>query len=162
MLQASSKSSNTETGKTQKSLLTCMHPRPQREGAALDDVFESTHVRQSNRINASGRKSHSINRATRTRSRSITRLRLHLSSQPMQIYHLDNRPNVVTSKLHGQENTTVIGDRVSPMPHFDNAECVRLLQNKPGGLVHIMDDQACRSHKNDRPHDGGGIRQELG
>ncbi|KAI9451889.1 hypothetical protein HD554DRAFT_2024264, partial [Boletus coccyginus] len=30
---------------------------------------------------------------------------------------------------------------------FDNAECVRLLQNKPGGLILIMDDQACRSHK---------------
>ncbi|KAJ7776437.1 hypothetical protein B0H16DRAFT_1280224, partial [Mycena metata] len=30
---------------------------------------------------------------------------------------------------------------------FDNAECIRLLQNKPGGLVHIMDDQARRASK---------------
>ncbi|KAJ7265999.1 glycosyltransferase family 2 protein [Mycena haematopus] len=32
-------------------------------------------------------------------------------------------------------------------PYFDNAECIRLLQNKPGGLVHIMDDQARRAPK---------------
>ncbi|KAF8218382.1 glycosyltransferase family 2 protein [Mycena galopus ATCC 62051] len=31
--------------------------------------------------------------------------------------------------------------------YFDNAECIRLLQNKPGGLVHIMDDQARRAPK---------------
>ncbi|KAJ7724605.1 glycosyltransferase family 2 protein [Mycena maculata] len=30
---------------------------------------------------------------------------------------------------------------------FDNAECVRLLQMRPGGLVHIMDDQARRAPK---------------
>ncbi|KAJ7473492.1 glycosyltransferase family 2 protein [Mycena latifolia] len=33
------------------------------------------------------------------------------------------------------------------IPYFDNAECIRLLQNKPGGLVHIMDDQARRAPK---------------
>lgn len=36
---------------------------------------------------------------------------------------------------------------VPSVPYFDNSECVRLLQNKPGGLIHIMDDQAHRSHK---------------
>ncbi|KAG6333627.1 hypothetical protein ID866_5463 [Astraeus odoratus] len=36
---------------------------------------------------------------------------------------------------------------VPTVPYFDNSECVRLLQNKPGGLIHIMDDQARRSHK---------------
>ena len=36
---------------------------------------------------------------------------------------------------------------VPSVPYFDNTECVRLLQNKPGGLIHIMDDQARRSHK---------------
>ncbi|KAK1234699.1 hypothetical protein PQX77_002096 [Marasmius sp. AFHP31] len=29
--------------------------------------------------------------------------------------------------------------------YFDNAGCVHLLQNEPGGLVHIMDDQAKRA-----------------
>ena len=36
---------------------------------------------------------------------------------------------------------------VPPIPYFDNSECGCLLQNKPGGLIHIMDDQACRLHK---------------
>lgn len=36
---------------------------------------------------------------------------------------------------------------VPTVAYFDNTECVRLLQNKPGGLIHIMDDQARRSHK---------------
>ncbi|KAF8551364.1 P-loop containing nucleoside triphosphate hydrolase protein, partial [Imleria badia] len=31
---------------------------------------------------------------------------------------------------------------VPSVPYFDNAKCVCLLQNKPGGLIHIMDDQA--------------------
>lgn len=30
------------------------------------------------------------------------------------------------------------------VPFFDNSECVRLLVNQPGGLIHIMDDQARR------------------
>ncbi|KAF7292507.1 Glycosyltransferase family 2 protein [Mycena kentingensis (nom. inval.)] len=33
------------------------------------------------------------------------------------------------------------------VPYFDNGECIRLLQNKPGGLIHIMDDQARRAPK---------------
>ena len=31
--------------------------------------------------------------------------------------------------------------------YFDNSECLRLLQNQPGGLIHIMDDQARRAPK---------------
>ncbi|KAI6004786.1 P-loop containing nucleoside triphosphate hydrolase protein [Pisolithus albus] len=30
---------------------------------------------------------------------------------------------------------------------YQSEECVRLFQNRPGGLTHIMDGQACRSHK---------------
>ena len=33
------------------------------------------------------------------------------------------------------------------VPFFDNAETVRLLTNRPGGLVHIIDDQARRQPK---------------
>ncbi|KAJ8083666.1 hypothetical protein PM082_009542 [Marasmius tenuissimus] len=40
-----------------------------------------------------------------------------------------------------------IADYVPQVTYFDNTECVRLLQNKPGGLVHIMDDQAKRAPK---------------
>ncbi|KIK16514.1 hypothetical protein PISMIDRAFT_15777 [Pisolithus microcarpus 441] len=35
----------------------------------------------------------------------------------------------------------------SPISYFDNSECVRLFQNRPGGLIHIVDDQAHWSHK---------------
>ncbi|KIY53918.1 glycosyltransferase family 2 protein [Fistulina hepatica ATCC 64428] len=34
---------------------------------------------------------------------------------------------------------------VPRVPYFDNSECVRLIQNQPGGLIHIMDDQARRA-----------------
>ncbi|KAI6019144.1 glycosyltransferase family 2 protein [Pisolithus marmoratus] len=40
-----------------------------------------------------------------------------------------------------------ISKYVPPISYFDNSECIRLFQNKPGGLIHIMDDQARRSHK---------------
>ena len=43
--------------------------------------------------------------------------------------------------------TEGISHLVPSIPYFDNSECVRLLQNKPGGIIHIMDDQARRSHK---------------
>ncbi|KAN0059843.1 Chitin synthase, class 8 [Thecaphora frezii] len=33
------------------------------------------------------------------------------------------------------------------IPYFDNAECLRLMTNQPGGLIHIMDDQARRMPK---------------
>jgi chitin synthase len=36
---------------------------------------------------------------------------------------------------------------IPQVPYFDNSECVRLLQNVPGGLIHIMDDQARRQPK---------------
>ncbi|THU93370.1 glycosyltransferase family 2 protein [Dendrothele bispora CBS 962.96] len=40
-----------------------------------------------------------------------------------------------------------ISNYVPTVSYFDNSECLRLLQNKPGGLVHIMDDQARRAPK---------------
>jgi chitin synthase len=36
---------------------------------------------------------------------------------------------------------------VPTVPYFDNSECLRMLSNKPGGLIHIMDDQARRQPK---------------
>ncbi|KAI0089472.1 glycosyltransferase family 2 protein [Irpex rosettiformis] len=41
-------------------------------------------------------------------------------------------------------NSEGIARFVPEIPYFDNAECMRLLTHKPGGLVHIMDDQARR------------------
>jgi chitin synthase len=40
-----------------------------------------------------------------------------------------------------------ISQFVPSVSYFDNSDCVRLLQNKPGGLIHIMDDQARRQPK---------------
>lgn len=40
-----------------------------------------------------------------------------------------------------------ISNYVPTVPYFDNSECVRLLSNMPGGLIHIMDDQARRMPK---------------
>ncbi|TCD65299.1 hypothetical protein EIP91_002824 [Steccherinum ochraceum] len=46
---------------------------------------------------------------------------------------------------HNQEYTNEGVSRFVPtVPYFDNSECIRLLQNRPGGLIHIMDDQARR------------------
>ncbi|KDQ13770.1 glycosyltransferase family 2 protein [Botryobasidium botryosum FD-172 SS1] len=36
---------------------------------------------------------------------------------------------------------------VPTVPYFDNSECIRMLSNKQGGLIHIMDDQARRIPK---------------
>lgn len=44
-------------------------------------------------------------------------------------------------------NQEGIAHYVPPIPYFDNAECVRLLSHMPGGLIHIMDDQARRMPK---------------
>nr|AZQ26801.1 putative chitin synthase 4 [Ganoderma lucidum]QDK64613.1 chitin synthase [Ganoderma lucidum] len=56
--------------------------------------------------------------------------------------------NFVQKRLfesHVQEyNSEGISRFVPHVPYFDNSECVRLLQNRPGGLIHIMDDQARR------------------
>ncbi|KAF8643335.1 hypothetical protein AX16_009064 [Volvariella volvacea WC 439] len=44
-------------------------------------------------------------------------------------------------------NAEGISRFVPQVQYFDNSECMRLLQNKPGGLIHIMDDQARRAPK---------------
>ncbi|KAH9903379.1 glycosyltransferase family 2 protein [Cubamyces lactineus] len=48
-------------------------------------------------------------------------------------------------EAHVQEyNNEGISRFVPHVPYFDNSECTRLLQHRPGGLIHIMDDQARR------------------
>ncbi|TFY81864.1 hypothetical protein EWM64_g2154 [Hericium alpestre] len=44
-------------------------------------------------------------------------------------------------------NSEGISRLVPEVPYFDNTECLRLLQNPQGGLIHIMDDQARRAPK---------------
>ncbi|KAI0049900.1 glycosyltransferase family 2 protein [Auriscalpium vulgare] len=59
--------------------------------------------------------------------------------------------NFVQKKLFeshvAEYNSEGISRFVPEVPYFDNSECLRLLQNKPGGLIHIMDDQARRAGK---------------
>ncbi|KAF8688556.1 TRAFAC class myosin-kinesin ATPase superfamily Myosin family, partial [Rhizoctonia solani] len=49
-------------------------------------------------------------------------------------------------EAHTEEYTAEgLAARWAPsIPYFDNSECVRVMSNKPGGLIHIMDDQARR------------------
>ncbi|KAG5337139.1 hypothetical protein C0989_010566 [Termitomyces sp. Mn162] len=42
-------------------------------------------------------------------------------------------------------NSEGISRLVPQVSYLDNAECVRLLQHRPGGVIHIMDDQARRA-----------------
>ncbi|KAG5651222.1 hypothetical protein H0H81_009434 [Sphagnurus paluster] len=42
-------------------------------------------------------------------------------------------------------NSEGIARFVPQVPFFDNSDCLRLLQHMPGGLIHIMDDQARRA-----------------
>ena len=44
-------------------------------------------------------------------------------------------------------STSTTSRLVPQVPYFDNSECIRLLQNTPGGLMHIVDDQARRQPK---------------
>ena len=59
--------------------------------------------------------------------------------------------NFVQKKLFeshvAEYNSEGISRFVPQIPYFDNSECMRLLQNQPGGLIHIMDDQARRAPK---------------
>ncbi|KAG6376338.1 P-loop containing nucleoside triphosphate hydrolase protein [Boletus reticuloceps] len=56
--------------------------------------------------------------------------------------HLQNFIQKCIFELHIDEYWIEGVSHFPLVPYFDNAECVRLLQNKPGGVVHIMDDQA--------------------
>ena len=53
----------------------------------------------------------------------------------------------IFEKHVSEYNLEGISRFVPQVPFFDNTECIRLMQNSPGGLVHIMDDQARRQPK---------------
>ena len=81
----------------------------------------------------------------------------NMSSRPNSLDHFcinfanERLHNWIQRRLfesHVDEYTAEGISRFVPtVPYFDNAECIRLLQNKPGGLIHIMDDQARRAPK---------------
>ena len=78
-----------------------------------------------------------------TRSNSLDQFCVNFANERLQ-HWIQRR----LFESHVDEYSTEgISDYVPTIPYFDNAECVRLLSTKPGGLVHIMDDQARRAPK---------------
>lgn len=78
-----------------------------------------------------------------SRSNSLDQFCVNFANERLQ-----NWMHTKLFESHVQEYTSEgISHMVSQVPHFDNSECMRLLQNQPGGLIHIMDDQAKRAPK---------------
>ncbi|KAG8895612.1 hypothetical protein FRB99_000429, partial [Tulasnella sp. 403] len=78
-----------------------------------------------------------------TRSNSLDQFCINFANERLQ--------NWIQKRMfesHVEEYTSEgISKYVPTVPYFDNSECVRLISNKPGGLIHIMDDQAQRAPK---------------
>ncbi|KAG9027121.1 hypothetical protein FRB95_008118 [Tulasnella sp. JGI-2019a] len=78
-----------------------------------------------------------------TRSNSLDQFCINFANERVQNW-IQKR----VFESHVDEYTTEgISKYVPTVPYFDNAECVRLLSNRPGGLIHIMDDQAQKMPK---------------
>lgn len=78
-----------------------------------------------------------------SRSNSLDQFCINFANERLQ--------NWIQQRLfeaHVEEyNTEGIARFVPHVSYFDNSECVRLMTNTPGGLIHIMDDQARRQPK---------------
>ena len=78
-----------------------------------------------------------------TRANSLDQLCVNLANEKLQ--------NWIQRRMfesHVDEYATEgIGKLVPTVPYFDNSECMRLMCTKPGGLIHIIDDQAKRAPK---------------
>ncbi|KAF7973093.1 hypothetical protein HWV62_16302, partial [Athelia sp. TMB] len=81
----------------------------------------------------------------------------NMTSRPNSLDHFcinfanERLQNWIQKRVFESQNDEYAAEGISRfvpiVSYFDNAECVRLLQNKPGGLVHIMDDQTRRAPK---------------
>ncbi|KAF8440069.1 hypothetical protein L210DRAFT_3671727 [Boletus edulis BED1] len=67
-------------------------------------------------------------------------------NSPMGVCRTSFR-NVSSSRTLTSIRTEGISRFIPSVPYFDNASAFASFKNKPGGLIHIMDDQARRSHK---------------
>ena len=78
-----------------------------------------------------------------SRSNSLDQFCINFANERLQ-----NWIQKTLFESHVEEyNAEGISQLVPQVPYFDNSECIRLLQNQPGGLIHIMDDQARRQPK---------------
>ncbi|KAF8314090.1 glycosyltransferase family 2 protein [Clavulina sp. PMI_390] len=76
-----------------------------------------------------------------SRSNSLDQFAVNYANERMQRWiqkRIFERP---TEELASEG----LGELSPPLPFFDNSECVRMLSTMPGGLIHIMDDQARRA-----------------
>jgi len=78
-----------------------------------------------------------------SRGNSLDQFCVNLANEQLHRFMLRN---IFESKTDEYKDEGI--SHLSPsITYTDNAECIRLLTNQPGGLVHIMDDQARRMPK---------------
>ncbi|KAG8923717.1 hypothetical protein FRC02_010963 [Tulasnella sp. 418] len=78
-----------------------------------------------------------------TRSNSLDQFLVNFANERLQ-HHIQKR---IFESYKDEYETEGIENLIPPIPYFDNSECIRLFVNKPGGLIHIMDDQTRRAPK---------------
>lgn len=76
-------------------------------------------------------------------SNSLEQLCVNYANERMQNWILQRVFNGTKDEF-AQEGLSHL---VPSIPFFDNSECLRLMDNQPGGLIHITDDQARRAPK---------------
>ncbi|KZT54073.1 glycosyltransferase family 2 protein [Calocera cornea HHB12733] len=78
-----------------------------------------------------------------TRTNSLDQFCINYANERLQNWVQKRIFEKHTKEYEAEEITNLI----PTVPFFDNSECVRLMANQPGGLIHIMDDQARRQPK---------------
>jgi chitin synthase len=78
-----------------------------------------------------------------SRNNSLDQFCVNYANEKMQNWIQQRVFNGMTADF-AQEGLTGLSP---PVAFFDNSECLRLIDNQPGGLIHITDDQARRVPK---------------
>jgi chitin synthase len=78
-----------------------------------------------------------------SKNNSLDQFCVNYANERMQNWILQRVFNGMTDEF-AQEGLTGLSP---PVAFFDNSECLRLMDNQPGGLIHITDDQARRAPK---------------
>jgi chitin synthase len=78
-----------------------------------------------------------------SKNNTLDQFCVNYANERMQNWILQRVFNGMTDEF-AQEGLTGLSP---PVAFFDNSECLRLIDNQPGGLIHITDDQARRVPK---------------